>query len=297
MRRALAGLTGALPLLAVFPAGPAFAETVSSVIQATNEPGHKDHLQIDFSGDTKVKTVQAHLVPRRHTGAPAIDVTDFTFAAPVGQFQRATATVRPDVLDTYTVEVTATDAEGNTLPMGQGVFAFFWGVQPQYDLTLDTTWNRSGYWRLHVLPDRYNDEAISRAAKLWRWNTRIEHFKVSPGQVRRNHYVTASGTLTRAVSMTKRTAYTGRTVEVIFQFKGKKTWYHLAWAKTDKHGRFSKKVKAYGSGYYAVIFRGGSDTFADWTTSKNYVRAYAVPADDAITPSRPGVPKVATTHP
>ncbi|MCP2340412.1 hypothetical protein [Actinomadura rupiterrae] len=553
MRRAVAGLTGALPLLAVLPAVPASAETVTTVIQASNESGHKDHLQIDFSGYTKVKTVQAHLVPKRHKDAPAIDVTDFTFSPPVGQFQRAIATVRPGVLDTYTVEVTATDTEGNSLQTaGQGPFAFLWGVQAQFDLSLDkasadnpqatlhghitgltpqgqpvalhnvklsvqdidspgsqtqlttdadgrftytfrqnsredwldghvgddsdnpdldggnlwyratsavsqtrlkvsvspdrlhwgdtatvrgfaehnvngvwkplpghavyyggragyscpapdnqtattddsghfsvplkidnsypvtacvggdtfhdpseasapivvpytadlsglrwtfdpygrvaldgcfggysghqprfqveyspdgrgawtvarkyggsfcsfqASWNRSGFWRPHVLRDRYNDEVFSPAAKLWRWNARFEHFRVSPGKVRKNHSVTVSGSLTRAVSMTKRTGYAGRTIEVVFRFKGKKTWYHLAWAKTDRYGRFSKKVKAYGSGYYAVVFRGGPDTFADWTSGKDYVRTYAVPTEGAIIPTRPDLPTVVPAQP
>ncbi|MEV5754424.1 hypothetical protein AB0L00_41985 [Actinoallomurus sp. NPDC052308] len=140
---------------------------------------------------------------------------------------------------------------------------------------------RSGYYRASFAGNADYTPAVSSAVKLWRWNTRFDKFKVSPHSVRKNHQVTVSGTLSRAVSMTKRTGYAGRKVEVIFRFKGKKTWYHLAWAKTDKRGKFSKKVKAYGSGYYAVVFYGGSGTFSTGTDGKTYVRATG--ADGAIT--------------
>ncbi|MCW2917204.1 MAG: hypothetical protein JWN52_5272 [Actinomycetia bacterium] len=130
--------------------------------------------------------------------------------------------------------------------------------------------NMSGYWRLVYSGNTLYLPVTSAVYKARRWNTRFEKFKVSPTSVGKNRTVTASGTLTRAVSMSRRTGYAGQTVEIIFRFKGKSTWYHLAWAKTDRYGRFSKSVKAYGSGYYAVEFRGGSDTFATWTDGKNY---------------------------
>lgn len=74
--------------------------------------------------------------------------------------------------------------------------------------------------------------------------------------------------------------------------------YHLAWAKTDTRGNFSKKVKAYGSGYYAVVFRGGPDTFATGTDGKAYVRTYRVAADgnSAIMPSGWLPPRVVAGH-
>ncbi|MCO6000011.1 hypothetical protein [Actinoallomurus rhizosphaericola] len=155
---------------------------------------------------------------------------------------------------------------------------------------------RSGYYRASFAGNADYTPAVSSAVKLWRWNTRFDKFKVSPHSVRKNHTVTVSGTLSRAVSMTKRSGYASRKVEVIFRFKGKKTWYHLAWAKTDKHGKFSKKVKAYGSGYYAVVFYGGSDTFSTGTDGKAYVRATGAEANSVITlPGRlPAKPVTAT---
>ncbi|MEV5753973.1 carboxypeptidase-like regulatory domain-containing protein [Actinoallomurus sp. NPDC052308] len=151
-------------------------------------------------------------------------------------------------------------------------------------------YGRSGYWRAVFAGDTQYAPATSAASKAWRWNTRLESVKFAPKKVRKNHYITASGKLTRAVSKTKRTGYAGQKIEIAFRFKGKKTWYHLAWGKTDKYGRFSKKVKAHGSGYYQVIFRGGADTFADWTDGKAYVRTSALGAYTAITPDRPTPP-------
>jgi hypothetical protein len=158
---------------------------------------------------------------------------------------------------------------------------------------------RSGYYRVSFAGNADYTPAVSPAYKLWRWNTRFDKFKVSPGSVRKNHTVTVSGTLSRAVSMTKRTGYAGRTVEIIFRFKGKSTWYHLAWAKTNAHGTFSKKVKAYGSGYYAVVFRGGPDTFATGTNGKSYVRTYAMAAavNSAAIASDSILPKIVNTQP
>ncbi|MCW2938922.1 MAG: hypothetical protein JWN00_1907 [Actinomycetia bacterium] len=157
---------------------------------------------------------------------------------------------------------------------------------------------RSGYYRVSFAGNADYAPAVSSAYKLWRWNTRFDKFKVSPGSLPKNHTVTVTGTLSRAVSMTKRSGYASRTVEIIFRYKGKSTWYHLAWAKTDTHGNFSKKVKAYGSGYYAVVFRGGSDTFATGTDGKAYVRTYRVAADgnSAIMPSGWLPPRVVAGH-
>lgn len=157
---------------------------------------------------------------------------------------------------------------------------------------------RSGYYRVSFAGNADYAPAVSQAYKLWRWNTRFDRFSVSPGSVRTNHTVTVSGTLSRAVSMTKRTPYARQTVEIIFRFRGKPTWYHLAWAKTDAHGNFSKRVKAYGSGYYAVLFRGGPDTFATWTNGKTYVRTYsATGTPAALSQSTPLPPAVVTTKP
>src|SRR5947208_9564609 len=72
--------------------------------------------------------------------------------------------------------------------------------------------------------------------------------------------------------MTKRTGYAKRKVEIAFRFKGKKTWYHLAWVTTDKNGRFTKKVKAYGSGYYQLIL----DRKSTRLNSSHQIISYAV---------------------
>jgi len=164
--------------------------------------------------------------------------------------------------------------------------------------SLQVGWGASGYWRGVVPATTKVLGGTSSAGKAWRWNARLEGVKFSPTKVKKNHYITVTGKLTRAVSMTKRTGYAGRHVEIAFRFKGKKTWYHLAWATTDKYGRFKVHVKAHGSGYYQVIFWGGPDTFADWTNGKAYVRTYAAPADAAITPTRPTPPPpVVATEP
>ncbi|MEV5710823.1 hypothetical protein [Actinoallomurus sp. NPDC052274] len=149
-------------------------------------------------------------------------------------------------------------------------------------------YGRSGYWRARFAGDATYQAATSPVRKAWRWRTEIHSFKVSPKKVRKNHYVTASGSLIRWFSDTKRGGYSGRKVRIVFRFKGKKTWYHLAWAKTNSKGKFSKKVRAYGSGYYAAVFEGGSGTFASDSANSPYVKTNGLTGGSVIAQATPG---------
>ncbi|GAA0352181.1 hypothetical protein NE235_32490 [Actinoallomurus spadix] len=149
-------------------------------------------------------------------------------------------------------------------------------------------YGRSGYWRARFAGDGTYQAATSPVRKAWRWRTEIHKFKVSPKKVRKNHYVTASGSLIRWFSDTRHGGYSGRKVRIIFRFKGKKTWYHLAWAKTNGKGKFSKKVRAYGKGYYAAEFEGGSGTFASESSNTPYVKTYGRTGGSVIAQALPG---------
>ncbi|MFI0449300.1 hypothetical protein [Actinomadura sp. 6N118] len=137
-----------------------------------------------------------------------------------------------------------------------------------------TQWNSSGYWRIHTKANRDHLEGFSPVRLALRWRTDMSKISVSPGKVRKNRYVTVRGTLTRWYNTRRRGAYKGQKVAILFRFKGKKTWYLAGWAKTNSKGRFSKKVRAYGDGYFAAEFTGGKGTFASGSPNIRYVNTY-----------------------
>ncbi|MEV0398847.1 hypothetical protein [Actinoallomurus sp. NPDC050550] len=170
-----------------------------------------------------------------------------------------------------------------------------WSVKKTVKAGTDTSsfhtslyYNMSGYWRARFAGDATYQAATSSVRKAWRWRTEIHSFKVSPKKVRKNRYATASGRLIRWTTLTKHGGYSGRKVRIVFRFKGKKTWYHLAWAKTNSKGYFSKKVHAYGSGYYGAIFEGGSGTFATASDNTPYVKTYGIGGGSVAAQTVPG---------
>ncbi|WP_433172671.1 hypothetical protein [Actinoallomurus sp. CA-150999] len=146
----------------------------------------------------------------------------------------------------------------------------------------------SGYWRARFAGDTTYQAATSPVRKAWRWRTEIHSFKVSPKKVRKKGYVTASGRLIRWTTINKHGGYSGRRVRIIFRFKGQKTWYHLKWTKTNSKGYFKQKVHAYGSGYYAVLFAGGKDTFATSSDNTPYVKTYGIGGGSVAAQAAPG---------
>jgi 5-hydroxyisourate hydrolase-like protein (transthyretin family) len=144
----------------------------------------------------------------------------------------------------------------------------------------------SGYWRARYLGDTNDQPATSRVKKAWRWASYFTGFKAH----RSGRKVHVSGTLDRYFSATRRGGFPHRTVEVIFRFKGKSQWYHLAWAKTDSRGRFSANVHYYGSGSYSVIFQGSADTWSTWIPQGVYVRSVSASALQAPVPAVLGRP-------
>ncbi|GAA2622258.1 hypothetical protein SMC26_32790 [Actinomadura fulvescens] len=140
------------------------------------------------------------------------------------------------------------------------------------------TVNQSSYWRFRFAGASDAMPSTSKSVKTWRWTTKMSKISVSPGKVRRLKYVTAKGSLVRySPTHRKFVGYGGQKVRIIFRYKGKKTWYHLAWAKTDRKGRFSKKVRAYGDGYYASIFHGAPYVWASGSPNDKYVDTYGLP--------------------
>ncbi|POM26064.1 Nickel uptake substrate-specific transmembrane region [Actinomadura rubteroloni] len=156
------------------------------------------------------------------------------------------------------------------------------------------TVNTSGYWRARFAGDTAAAPSVSPVRKTWRWSTSMSKLKASPTRVRKNHYITVSGTLSRYYSSKKRFgAFPGQKVRIIFRFRGKKTWYHVKWVKTDSKGRYKAKVRAYGNGYFAATFAGTSDTWAAGTPNDARVTTYAVPSPGG----RSGPPPIMTVLP
>ncbi|WP_173097583.1 hypothetical protein [Actinomadura verrucosospora] len=156
------------------------------------------------------------------------------------------------------------------------------------------TVNNSGYWRARFAGDTATAPSVSPVRKTWRWSTSMSKLKASSTKVRKNHYLTVSGTLSRYYSSKSRFgAFPGQKVRIIFRFRGKKTWYHVKWVKTDSKGRYTAKVRAYGDGYFAATFAGTSDTWAAGTPSDTHVTTYAVPSPGG----RSGPPPVMTVLP
>ncbi|GAA4627778.1 hypothetical protein GCM10023196_041400 [Actinoallomurus vinaceus] len=149
-------------------------------------------------------------------------------------------------------------------------------------------YNQSGYWRARFAGNATYQAATSPVRKAWRWRTEIHSFKVSPKKVRKNRYVTASGRLIHWTTISKHSGYAGRRVRIIFRFKGKKTWYHLKWTKTNSKGYFKQKVHAYGSGYYAAVFEGGKGTFATGSDNTPYVKTYGIGGGSVAAQTVPG---------
>ncbi|WP_460342911.1 hypothetical protein [Actinoallomurus acanthiterrae] len=149
-------------------------------------------------------------------------------------------------------------------------------------------YNMSGYWRARFAGDATYQAATSPVRKAWRWRTEIHSFKVSPKKVRKNKYTTASGRLIRWTTLTKHGGYAGQRVRIIFRFKGKKTWYHLKWTKTNSTGYFKQKVHAYGSGYYAAEFEGGKGTFGTDSDNTPYVKTYGIGGGSVAAQTVPG---------
>ncbi|MEV3921307.1 hypothetical protein [Actinomadura coerulea] len=154
--------------------------------------------------------------------------------------------------------------------------------------------NNSGYWRARFAGDTTAAPSASSVRKTWRWSTKMSKLKASSTKVRKNRYITVSGTLSRYYSSKNRFgAFPGQKVRIIFRFRGKKTWYHVKWVKTNSKGRYTAKVRAYGDGYFAATFAGTSDTWAAGTPNDRYVNTYAVPSPGG----RSGPPPVMTVLP
>jgi hypothetical protein len=148
----------------------------------------------------------------------------------------------------------------------------------------------SGWWRAYYAGDADDYPIAVDNYKNWRWNTHFTGFKAK----RAGSKVKVTGTLIRYFSTSRKGGFAGQTVQIIFRFKGKKTWYLIGHAKTNSKGQFSKKVKHYGKGYYVVLFQGTSTTWASSTAKSIYVRsAPATPSLTLDSPLPTGVPAAA----
>jgi hypothetical protein len=124
----------------------------------------------------------------------------------------------------------------------------------------------NAYYRADF-PASYSFESVvSTPVHLWKYQTRITGYTVSPRSVKTGQRVTISGQLWLK---TKRwQPFANQKVEIIYNDKGTSYWGSLGTAKTNSHGDF--KVYALGGAgtFVAVIYAqyaGSSTNFADRT--------------------------------
>ncbi|MFJ3233654.1 hypothetical protein [Streptomyces sp. NPDC086787] len=111
----------------------------------------------------------------------------------------------------------------------------------------------SGYYRLAHTESPTLLGVTSPVVKLARVATRFASFDMTPNAPRLNGPLTAKGTV-QYKSGAKWVAYKGANVTVLFRPKGESEWYWTVKGKTDSHGRFSLKTKAYQDGTWAVVY-------------------------------------------
>jgi hypothetical protein len=127
-------------------------------------------------------------------------------------------------------------------------------------------WGRSGYWRLHYLRDSYYKDSVSVVRRAWRWNAHFVGFHLSPRSASYKGHVTISGHLVRWYPKGNGGQYGGYgnvNVRIFFNCHGGNTWYgDDGWTRTDSRGYFSKRVTAYCTGTFVVVFYGRPGIFA-----------------------------------
>lgn len=134
-----------------------------------------------------------------------------------------------------------------------------------------------GYWRLRYAGSTAKDIKAS-TSKVLRKNralTRIKGANASPEPVRKGRTLTVTGVLQEAKPGTTTwqawKAYGSRQVQIIFQPRGKKTWYLMGTVTTKANGSFSKGFKADVDGTWVPVFLAPDSKHFAGTGAEDYV--------------------------
>ncbi|MET8144455.1 hypothetical protein ABZU32_29465 [Sphaerisporangium sp. NPDC005288] len=100
--------------------------------------------------------------------------------------------------------------------------------------------------------------------------TRVVRFNASPEPVKYGRYLTNRGTL-QVWDGDHWTAYDHTKVALYFKRAHHSKWEYVKTVGTNGAGAFSTKVKAWHSGYWKVVFKGGDDTKSS-TSKADYVK-------------------------
>ncbi len=144
----------------------------------------------------------------------------------------------------------------------------------------------NAYYRVDF-PASYSFESvISKPVHLWKYETKITGYKVSPGSIRTGQKVTISGQLWAKTKGWQ--PFANQKVEIIYNDKGTSYWSNLGSAKTNSHGDF----KAYalgGSGTFIAVI------YAEYAGSRTDFAVRSAGDDLSINPHRSSFPQAEAT--
>ncbi len=119
------------------------------------------------------------------------------------------------------------------------------------------------YYRVSFAGNSTMLPAVSSAVLAARIVTRITNLTVHPGKVHRGGKLTVSGRLWQYLRTWK--AYSGRRVEIIFEFAHKHKWYYIVRPKTNSSGWFKATFVDPGSAHWAAQYIGDATHYASAT--------------------------------
>ena len=153
------------------------------------------------------------------------------------------------------------------------------GNSPLWAITLRAP-AQNAYYRLRFAGNQTLRVSVSKVRHLWREETRITKFKVSPRHVHVNGAISVSGRLWR-VATTKNsgnsarsgpwTPYAGRKVAIMF-IEGGKDYAFDSEPKTNSQGYFSGLFTVYGTAEWLARYNGDKIHFA---TSSRQIKVTA----------------------
>lgn len=143
------------------------------------------------------------------------------------------------------------------------------GRSPLWTITVRAP-AQNAYYRLRFAGNQTLRVSVSKVRHLWREETRITQFKVSPRHVHVNGAITVSGRLWRAATTKNSgdsarsgswTPYAGRKVAIIFAYGGKEYAFDSE-PKTNSQGDFSGLFTVYGTAEWLARYNGDKTHFS-----------------------------------
>jgi hypothetical protein len=143
------------------------------------------------------------------------------------------------------------------------------GRSPLWTITVRAP-AQNAYYRLRFPGNQTLRVSVSKVRHLWREETRITQFKVSPRHVHVNGAITVSGRLWRAATTKNSgdsarsgswTPYAGRKVAIIFAYGGKEYAFDSE-PKTNSQGDFSGLFTVYGTAEWLARYNGDKTHFS-----------------------------------